>query len=114
MMVDPEVVDVVLAVGGVLRVGPPGTAAREAREIRDHNERVFRALVGALLVVEWSGSHTRTRRDACSYPRCAADAVRGRHEAECPVDAALTLAGLPDQEARDAGRARLRNPGSKP
>lgn len=66
------------------------------------------ALVRALLTLEWRYHHPHS--DSCTYcgavrytlPRITNDK---RHASDCAVDAALTLAGYPDQASRDAKRA---------
>jgi hypothetical protein len=74
------------------------------------------AQTGALIDVEWSAEFGGNL-ECC--PRCervrqgeAAGLMRseayaaGMHVETCSVDAALTLAGFPDQPSRDAERAR--------
>lgn len=66
----------------------------------------------ALLVVEW---FPFPDGDAC--PHCDAPlfmpegygmpATRGAHNPDCASDTALTKAGLPDQESRDAARKEM-------
>jgi hypothetical protein len=54
-------------------------------------------LVRALLAVECRG-----HRAPCAYCH-----VLFQHDAGCPVDAALTAAGLPDQASRDEARREI-------
>lgn len=76
-----------------------------AHRIGDALFELAEALTGALLGVEWA--KPGTEGGAC--PKC--NLIRaGRHgghdRAGCAIDAALTLAGFPDQETRDAERSR--------
>lgn len=62
------------------------------------------ALVRVLLDVEWPYSCNWAADCPYSYcPSCDRDNEQG-HGKSCPLDAALTLAGLPTKESRDAAR----------
>jgi hypothetical protein len=66
------------------------------------------AMVRALLRVEWADE--RRGLDGC--PGCDTVAPdrgdgTGEHDPSCPLDAALTQAGFPDQPSRDAARERM-------
>ncbi|MFI5245692.1 MAG: hypothetical protein ACHQQR_10730 [Gemmatimonadales bacterium] len=56
----------------------------------------------ALVLVEWEST------DGCGEPcgegHCGACRGYRAHVAGCPIDHALTLAGLPDQASREAAR----------
>jgi hypothetical protein len=63
------------------------------------------ALVRALLDVEWN--------DFGYCWRCGEDAEKAHpsgHEPDCPIDAALTAAGLVTQTERNAARAEMAKP----
>jgi hypothetical protein len=67
------------------------------------------ALVRALLAVEWGHE---TDRFAKTCPECAGRVYRDdwsepRHDACCPLNAALAAAGFPDQASRDVARERI-------
>jgi hypothetical protein len=68
------------------------------------------ALVRALLSVEWIDRVERNE-GWIECPACKGGALftptggLGVHTPACPVDAALTAAGLPDQASRNAARA---------
>jgi|SRR5882762_2583729 len=57
----------------------------------------------ALLAVEWGGTGNYGSCAAC--PDCGGEGHR--HESDCDLDTAITKAGLPDQESRDAARKEL-------
>lgn len=64
-------------------------------------------MLRVLLQVEWEGGDC-AGTSVC--PACAADKYpenRRRHDA-CPLDAALTAAGFPDQASREAARERVK------
>lgn len=56
----------------------------------------------ALVHVEWNDNHGGDPCTSCCT--IAADRAQPVHRPWCLVDAALTAAGLPDQESRDALR----------
>jgi hypothetical protein len=62
------------------------------------------AMVRALLRVEWVGRCPLCDERCTAYPR---PGERREHWEACPIDAALTLAGFPDQPSRDAARDRM-------
>ena len=62
------------------------------------------ALTGALLAQEWINGQC----PACLGCTFVFMKQAPGHESTCPTDAALTLAGFPDQASRDAERARRR------
>ena len=55
----------------------------------------------ALLVVEWAGPEERYMCPSCE------NSQEYGHDSSCWLDMALTEAGLPDQESRDAARKEL-------
>jgi hypothetical protein len=65
------------------------------------------AMVRVLLEVEWDGMNDSLR---ATCPQCMTeqDWDEGKHDSDCTFDAALTLAGFPDQAARNAARERMR------
>lgn len=84
-----------------------------AYELGRHDEKIaqrelYKALVQALLAVEWEGGHFDGHQ-AC--PECVRS-LHGyktvEHESGCALDAALTAAGLKTQEERDAAREMIR------
>jgi hypothetical protein len=70
--------------------------------MRSEKGVLISALVGALLEAERSGNGNSC--DGC--PTCVWEQSVARHDADCPIDAALTLAGLGTPEKRDAERER--------
>lgn len=69
-------------------------------------------LARALLAVELGGyGHSNCDFVGVSCPGCGAEALETSvpppHENGCPVDAALTAAGLPDQASRDEARKEI-------
>lgn len=70
------------------------------------------ALVRALLAVEWKEDERRPGHDGRTCPACLGrqwtDGSPARHDADCPVDAALRQAGLETQAERDAAREEMR------
>lgn len=106
--------DIYPLVAALGEAGYEGVGYDEAREAikqqiaAEEAERAkVDALVRALLTLEWRYHHPHS--DSCTYcgavrytlPRIANDK---RHASDCAVDAALTLAGYPDQASRDAKR----------
>ena len=74
--------------------------------LEEHRELIAAApaLMRALLMSEWAPGDAGFGCRACRGGRFAGE--RG-HGAGCPVDAALTAVGLPDQERRDGARAEI-------
>lgn len=70
---------------------------------------LVRTLVRALLLAEWP---LRFDSDGDDDDVCSAcdGAKHDGHDPGCPVDSALTLAGLATRESRDAARERMRHP----
>jgi hypothetical protein len=79
-------------------------------EAKDNESRLMLcaaapALVRALLNSEW---YSGTNWDgSCPYSYCPRCDVQDTHREGCELDAALTLAGFPDQPSRDAARERM-------
>lgn len=66
-----------------------------------------KSLVRALLTVEWHIVDDPDEREKCCKQCPACDTYMANHMPACPVDAALTASGLPDQASRDAAREQL-------
>lgn len=87
----------------------PGWLLAEAMPRRLALERSAPALLAALLDVEWGFGWSGDPLAACC-PSCAGRKYRDewegpRHDGDCEIDVALTMAELPDQASRNLARS---------
>jgi hypothetical protein len=79
--------------------------ARAKRKVRDAAQELLRALLNAeWAFVEWDEVSVGPECMGCDNGPCLTSPRS--HVPGCPIDAALTLAGLPDQASRDAARGK--------